>query len=591
MTIGMQKLDVSIARAMQHVEHMRNNFPNRKSGNGVDRAAGEYIVETMRSYGLDAQLQPFETFDSDIGEASLRLGGPDGQVLDCRPCLHIEPTREGGETAELVDVGPGAVSDYDGRDVRGKFVLAEVSYAPATPEKARIAASFGAAGIILMNWGKDDGAEIPWRALKSVWGNPTPESWHDMPRIAGISISRRDGIRLRRLMAEQSVIVHAFLTSKRVWRTLYQPIAWLHAPEKSPEHEQFVIVSGHLDSWDPGVTDNITGISSMLEIARCLAAQRDTLRRSAVFCFWNGHEVAEAAGSTYFVDSHWERINRDAVAYVNIDSVGMKGATEFHVNACPELSGFAETVSRAVYADTLPQKVTTLRRVGDQSFFGIGVPAMTGRHSYAQDVVKAENGATLGWYNHTEFDTIDVLDEAALAQDLDWCARSIATLVTAPVLPHRFAPRLADMAQRFSEILASGEDPADLARIPQAIEALKPAITWFDSYLDATKGDPRANRLAMRLARQLTFPTTCAIGKYGQDSYGVTTLTTPVPMLADLDTWRALAPDDLEARLLRTRLIRRRQTVTDALVAAGEMISDLQLVHECCAPSETLKFA
>ena len=580
MTIAMQTQDVSIARAMQHVEHMRNHFSNRKSGNGVDRAAGEYVVEAMRAYGLDARLQAFETFDSDVGTASFRLGGPDGEVIDCRPCLHVEPTREGGETAEIVDVGPGAVSDYEGKDVRGKFVLAEVSYAPATPEKARIAASFGAAGIILMNWGKDDGAEIPWRALKSVWGNPTPESWHDMPRIAGISISRRDGIKLRRMMAKGALTVHASLTSKRVWRTLYQPLAWLYAPETSPEAEQFVIVSGHLDSWNPGVTDNITGMASMLEIARCLSARRETLRRSVVFCFWNGHEVAEAAGSTYFVDSHWERINRDAVAYVNIDSVGMKGATEFHVNACPELGGFAERVSRAVYADTLPQKVMTLRRVGDQSFFGIGVSAMTGRHSYAQDVVNAENGATLGWYNHTEFDTIDVLDEASLAQDLDWAARAVATLVTAPVLPHRFGRRLEDMAQRFSAILATGEDPADLIRVPEAIEALKPAIAWFDAYLDQTQGDPHANRLAMRLARQLTFPTTSAIGKYGQDSYGVTTLAKPVPMLADLDTWRALAPDDLEARLLCTRLIRRRQTMTDALVAAGEMIADFRLLRD-----------
>ncbi len=587
----MQKLDVSIARAMEHVEHMCCHFPNRKSGNGVDRAAGEYIVEAMRAYGLDAQLQPFETFDSDVGQAGLRLGGPDGEVIDCRPCLHIEPTREGGETAELVDVGPGAVSDYGGKDVRGKFVLAEVSYAPATPEKARIAASFGAAGIILMNWGKDDGVEIPWRALKSVWGNPTPESWNDMPRIAGISISRRDGLKLRRLMAERPVIVHAWLTSKRIWRTLYQPLAWLHAPEASPEREQFVIVSGHLDSWNPGVTDNITGMASMLEIARCLSARRETLRRSVVFCFWNGHEVAEAAGSTYFVDSHWERINRDAVAYVNIDSVGMRGATEFHVNACPELGGFAETVSRAVFADTLPQKVTTLRRVGDQSFFGIGVPAMTGRHSYAQDVVKAENGATLGWYNHTEFDTIDVLDEASLAQDLDWCARSITTLLTSAVLPHRFTPRLEDMAQRFKDIIEAGEDPADLARILEAIEALKPVIAWFDAYLDQTQGDAHANRLAMRLARQLTFPTTSAIGKYGQDSYGVTTLTRPVPMLADLDTWRAVAPDALEARLLRTRLIRRRQSITDALVAAGEMIADFRLLLQRHTRAETLKDA
>ena len=582
MTSGISALDYSLAETLKHVDHMRTHFSNRKSGQGQDLAAGNYVVETMRALGLDAFLQPFDTFDSDIGEAELRLGGPAGETLACRPCLHVEPTPPEGLTAELVDVGPGAIADYEGKDVRGKLVLAEVSYAPATPEKARIAAAHGAAGIILMNWGSDDGREIPWRALKSVWGNPTPESWNDIPRIAGISISRADGIALRKRMASGPVTLHARLTATRLWRTLHQPLAWLHAPESAPERDQFVIVSGHIDSWDPGVTDNITGMAVMLEIARLLSRRRDSLRRSVVFCFWNGHEVAEAAGSTYFVDSHWERINRDAVAYVNIDSVGMKGAGEFHVNSCPELAGYSEALSRAVFADTLPQKVMTLRRVGDQSFFGVGVPAVTGRHSYAADVVKSQNGATLGWYNHTEFDTIEVMDAAALEADLDWCARYIHALVTAPVLPHRFTPRLDDLEARFAAMLGDGDDPADLARIPPALAALKADMEWLDAYLDnvaAGESDAlraRANRLVLRLARHLTFLTGSAVGRYGQDSYGVSMLAQPVPLLACLQDYRALDRGSTQARLVATKLIRLRHTVTDALEAARALIDDFR---------------
>jgi len=582
MTSSISALDFSLAETLKHVEHMRTRFPNRKSGQGLDLAAGNYIVDVMKSLGLDAALQPFETFDSDIGEAELRLGGPAGAAIDCRPCLHVEPTSTEGLQAELVDVGAGAIADYEGKDVRGKLVLAEVSYAPATPEKARIAASRGAAGIILMNWGSDDGREIPWRALKSVWGNPTPESWGDIPRISGISISRADGIALRKSLAEGPVVLHARLTATRVWRTLFQPLAWLHAPDSAPERDQFVIVSGHIDSWDPGVTDNITGMSVMLEIARLLSRQRDSLRRSVVFCFWNGHEVAEAAGSTYFVDTHWEQINRDAVAYVNIDSVGMKGTSEFHINSCPELAAYSQTLSNAVFADRLPQKVTTLRRVGDQSFFGVGVPAVTGRHSYDADLVKSQNGATLGWYNHTEFDTIEVMDAAALEADLDWCSRYIRSLVTNPVLPHRFTPRIADLEQRFAAMLGDGDDPANLARIPQAIGALRSQVEWLDSYLANDAGAQndamraRANRLVLRLARQLTFLTGSAAGRYGQDSYGVSMLALPVPLLACLQDYRSLPPGATQAKLLATKLMRLRHTVTDALETARGLIVDFR---------------
>ncbi len=585
MKTGMTALDYSFPTVMQHVDHMRTHFLNRKSGQGIDLAAGKYVVETMNAYGLDARLQEFETYDSDIGTSFVAIGGADGRVLASLPCLHIEPTPAQGLMAELVDVGPGGLSDYEGKDVRGKIVLAEVSYAPATPEKARIAASMGAAGIVLMNWGEDDSRYIPWRALKAVWGNPTPESWNDIPRLFGVSISRADGIILRDKMKDGPVSLHVRATASRVWRTLSQPLAWLHAPETSVERDQFVVVSGHIDSWNPGVTDNITGMSVMLEIARLLASKRDALRRSVVFCFWNGHEVAEAAGSTYFVDSHWESINRNAVAYVNIDSVGMKGTSEFHINSCPELGAFSEALSHAVFADTLPQKVTTLRRVGDQSFFGVGVSAVTGRHSYGADVVKAHNGATLGWYNHTEYDTIDVMDPQALEADLDWCSRYVHALVSEPVLPQRFSARLSDMRERFATILPEEETPAELAPIREGLTAIASRIGWFDAYLERAAGvedalRQRANRIVLRLARLLTFPTASASGRYGQDSYGISTLAYPVPLLAELEKFRAMERSSTDARLLSTKLIRLRHEITDALQAASDLIDDFRFMAE-----------
>lgn len=592
MTSGFSALDFSLAETLDHINRMSSRFPNRKSGQGQDLAAANYIIETMRSLGLDAALQPFETFDSEIGAAALKLGGPDGEEIACRPCLHVEPTPPEGLTAELVDVGAGGLADYEGKEVRGKLVLAEVSYAPATPEKARIAATMGAAGIILMNWGQDDGTEIPWRALKSVWGNPTPESWLEIPRIAGISISRADGIRLRKRLLAGPVKLDARLTASRKWQTLHQPIAWLHAPEDAPERDQFVIVSGHLDSWNPGVTDNITGMSVMLEIARLLSRRRDNLRRSVVFCFWNGHEVAEAAGSTYFVDSHWEKINRDAVAYLNIDSVGMRGAQEFHINSCPELAAYSAGLAESVFGDRLPHKVMTLRRIGDQSFFGIGVSAANGRRSYGAEVVASQNGATLGWYNHTEFDTLEVMDAAVLETDLDWCSRYVHALVTEAVLPHRFVPRVLDLEVRFRAMLDGHANPADLSRIPELVALLKSEAAWLDTYLDEhATAQPdrlrvRANRLLLRLARSLTFISGSASGRYGQDSYGASMLSQPVPLLACLLDYREMPADSTQARLLRTKLMRLRQTVTDALEAARLSIADFRALADAVTVSQ-----
>lgn len=582
MTFGSTRLPVSIERIMAHVDHMRTDTPFRKSGSGQDRRAGQYVVDTLNSYGLDAALQEFETFDSDPGEARLFVVGPQQREIRALACAHIEPTPAGGFTSEVVDVGPGGLSDYEGKDVRGKIVLAEVSYAPATPEKARIASVMGAAGIVLMNWGRDGEPDIPWRALKSVWGNPTPESWADIPRLFGVSISRDDGQLLRELMREGPLTLRAEVTAHREWRILPQPVAWLRAPETAPERDRFTIVSGHIDSWFPGVTDNITGDAVMMEIARVLAEKRSQLRRSLVFCFWNGHEVAEAAGSAYFVDALWEKINRDGIAYLNIDSVGMKGTNEFHVNTCPELRAFSQGVAEATLKGSLPISVGNLDRFGDQSFFGIGVAATTARHGFSKDVVSRYHGATIGWYNHTEHDTIEIVDREVLASDADYWARIANDLATAKILPHRFSPRIADLQARFATMLRDKRDPAALADIPVALAALAGPLAWLDSTLDALSASDdaelcaRANGLILRLSRQLTFITGSASGKYEQDSYGISTLHKQVPLLAMLDDYQAAAADSLEARLLTTRLMRQRHTVTDALTLAQDAVADFR---------------
>lgn len=573
---------VSIEKVMRHVRHMSTHTPFRKSGTDQDREAAEYVVAQMRSFGLEANVETFEVYDSDPGTVSLAVVSPQAIALEARACAHVECTPEGGYTGELIDVGPGAISDYEGKDVAGRIVLAEVSYSPATPEKARIAAAMGAAGIILMNWGRGDEPGMPWRGLKAVWGNPTPESWNDIPRLFGASISRKDGERLRALLREGPVTMKAEITASRDWREVCQPVAWLHAPETAPERDKFVIVSGHIDSWNPGVTDNITGDAVMLEVARVLSAARDRLRRSVVFCFWNGHEVAEAAGSTWFVDAYWERINVDAVAYLNIDSVGMKGTGLFNISSCPELAHFVTTCAERSLGDDMPIVVTNLERVGDQSFFGIGVAAATGRHGFTPEVVAEYNGATLGWYNHTEFDTIEMLDEAILERDLVYWNDVVTTLGTAPVLPHRFTPRIDDIDLRMTAMLSGlpADDPADPGRIVDALRLLRPLVAWFDLYLDGLPDDGdavvRANRAITRLSRQLTFITGSASGKYEQDSYGVSTLKLPVPFLSALEDYRRAEPGSDARHLLLTRLQRNRHVITDAMRTATDILADFR---------------
>lgn len=563
-------------RAMTHVRWLSERTPNRISGGGQDRLAAEYIRDTLASYGLAARLQEFDTYTSTIGSGALDVLSPEPWTPVVKPCLHIDPTPPEGVVAELVAVGPGGREDYAGLDVRGKIVLAEVSYAPATPEKARLAYEQGAIGIVLMNWGTSDQDNIPWRALKAVWGNPTRATWNEIPRLHALAITRRDGERLKAQCQQGGVEVRLRVTGQRLWARVAQPIAWLRAPESSPEREQFVVVSGHLDAWEPGVTDNASGNGVMIEIARLLAERRDELRRSVVFCFWNGHEIAEAAGSTYFVDTHWEELNRYGVAYTNIDSVGMRGADRLAVNSSPELRDAHQAIAEELFGERLPSK--RLERIGDQSFFGVGVPAIAARHALPDAVVQAWNGATLGWWNHTDKDTFDTLDEAVLERDGRFWAGLIHDLVSTELLPHLASPAAQELRTRFDTMLSEGEDPAELGRVRPLLDRLAERAAWLDALQADTKEAVLArNEALLRLSRHITPLRATVVGKYGQDSYGLSDLKEPVPMLAPLSRYRRLVAGDPERHLLTTELMRVRHRFTDALTAAIEVIDVLRL--------------
>lgn len=558
--------EFSVEQALKHVRWLTDNTPNRISGGGQDAKAAAYIVDTLNSYGLEASVQEFDTYTSSIGSARLEVLGDELWTPEVRPCLHIENTPAEGFEAELVAVGPGGEEDYVGKDVRGKIVLAEVSYSPATPEKARLAHRHGAAGMILMNWGRADQDFIPWRALKAVWGNPTRETWEGIPRLFALAVTRRDGERLKALSLERKLKIRMHVSGERRWARVGQPVAWLRAPESSPEADQFVVVSGHLDAWEPGVTDNATGNAVQLELARVLAQRRAELKRSVVFCFWNGHEIAEAAGSTYFVDTHWEQLNRSGVAYLNIDSVGMKGADHLVINSSPELS------AAHLGLPGLPEaglELRSLQRIGDQSFFGVGVPSIAARHGFPAELVREWNGATLGWWNHTEEDTFEQLDESVFAADARFWSALTWRFLTSTDLPFSAAALVADLQERLDSMVAAGESPVALEQVGAMLASLQQRAAELDAFQPRNAPDAvQRNRTLLSLSRALTSVRATVAGRYGQDSYGLTDLQQPLPLLAPLIRYRELDARDPERQLLLTELLRARQRLTDAVSTA-----------------------
>ncbi|MCL6449851.1 MAG: M28 family peptidase [Acetobacteraceae bacterium] len=565
-------------RALAHTRWLTEHTPYRISGGGQDRTAALYVRDRLAEAGLSAELQEFYTYCSFPEAASLHVVEPALGEMACQPCCHIAPTPEDGITAELVDAGGGSEEELARAEVSGRIVLCEVSYAPAPPEKARLAVHAGARGMVLMNWGLPDQTEIPMRALKMVWGNPTPVTFGEIPQISAVSVSRADGERLRRLCARGRTVVQMKAASTREWRPVVQPVGRL---EGTRWPRQFLLASGHLDAWEPGVTCNATGNGLMLELARVFGAFREHLGRSLVFAFWNGHEVAEAAGSTWFVDRMWDEVSQNCVAYLNIDSPGLRGVEHHAAASTLELADFHQAVERDVLGSAGPRQ--PLGRIGDQSFFGVGVPALAGRSPFPASELKRTHGAVFGWWNHTAADTLDKVDEAAFSRELRVYAAYIFRLLTSPVLPFSFV----GYARHLREALAgyAAGSPAELNLEPLAalagelerkaasLEALRRSLDGEVANSGAGPGEERVdevNRCLMRLSRVLGHATYTVAGRYGQDSYGLSVLSRPIPGLAAAPAMASMKRGTDAAETLLTDLLRQRNRIADALRDAVE---------------------
>jgi hypothetical protein len=561
-------------KVMEHVRWLTEKTPRRLSGTGDDRKAAEYICDQMSKYGLEAQLLEFETFNSTPLHSELRVLDPVSLLVQSLPCGHIQSTPPEGMTTELVYVGPGAMEDYEGKDVIGKAVLVEVSYSPPTPEKARIAAMKGAAAMICSNWGEDQEA-LCNRALKAVWGTPTVHNFNEIPKIAGLSISRRAGEFLRKLSFENpSVKVLIKAESLNKWEKLTQPLAILRGRGGS---ESFLLVSGHLDAWEPGVTCNATGNGVMLELARVFSKYRNSLSRDIYFVFWNGHEIAEAAGSTWFVDHYWDLLRDHCIGYFNIDSPGMKGGVRYEAVASRELIGFVKTTLPEVLGEE--PGVSDLRKIGDQSFLGIGVPSVSGRMALSPEDVRRNHGATLGWWNHTIEDTLDKVDCNNLKKDLAADATLILNWVNSEWLPYDFTTTAKTISQNLHHLHSHAGHLIELKSLAERADLLCSRISELNAMREQISsgnltGNQKddVNRTFMKLSRILTGPFQTNCSPYDQDSYGLTILSKPIPLLHPVLQLKETDRSKSESILLLTTLIKNRNRVSDALHQALEWV-------------------
>jgi aminopeptidase-like protein len=417
--------------------------------------AAEYVRNELLNIGLtDAVIEQFLsdgakeywTHTSPIGwtvnSAELRLVEPEEEKLivtyaDLPQSLHTfsNATPPEGVTAELVDVGAGTKpADYEGKDVKGKLVLAT-----GRARRVHELAVFkrGAAGVITDTLTFEmpnvrESLDIPdAHAYQSIW--PTAE---ELPKVTfGFSLSKRQGNQLRGLLkGGKPVRLKANVDAQLFPGNLDVVTATIPGTSKSAE-EIFLIA--HLCHPKPSANDNASGSGLLLEIARTVKALIDKGKierpMRTIRFIW----VPETSGSITYLHRH-EDLPQKLVAGINLDMVGQNQElckSTLNLDRTPDsLPSYLNDYVFSLMEESV-KEFDTPSAFGSTSTFRYATVAFSGGSDHAEftdSTIGVPCIMLLQWpdlFYHTSMDTIDKVSPESLRR-VGWIS-TVATLTLA----------------------------------------------------------------------------------------------------------------------------------------------------------------
>lgn len=217
---------------------------------------------------------------------------------------------------------------------------------------------------------------------------------------------------------------------------LYNVVAEIKGSSKPDE---YVIVSGHFDSWDgpgsQGAMDNGTGCALVFELARTFAKLHLRPARTIRFILWSGEEQG-LLGSRGYVEKHKDEIPK--IQAVLVEDEGQNPYEGIAVEKAME-PYIKDTVSQL--ASAYPQYPFSIRTVArltgggsdHNSFIRLGVPG------FQLDHAAGPVSYTEIW--HTQNDRISYVQQKCIAQNATYVGALAYHLADMPDRLPRVTPR------------------------------------------------------------------------------------------------------------------------------------------------------
>ncbi len=308
----------------------------RPPGSKAMREAQRLLADVLRKLGArNIHREPVPVLGWRPVPAKLELMTPYRRVYESIQHVH---SASGSFTAPLIEGGGISDETLDrlGCRVRGAVLLArghEVSGDKYLPLFARVrkALERGALGVIARNMYPGVGPAIELMGVSQ-----------QMP-IAVLGVSHEQGFELASLIRRSRARVRIDTAGKSYDTRCSNLVADIGPSRTTSE---MIILSAHLDSFysAPGSFDNLSGVVTLVEIARALAPARSKFRRTFRLVAFTGEEYG-FAGSKSYVRRHANEL--DSLRFIfNMDSLFPSTAEGIAVMWAPEMRAYIESALR-----------------------------------------------------------------------------------------------------------------------------------------------------------------------------------------------------------------------------------------------------
>jgi carboxypeptidase Q len=400
--------------AYRKLAELTDRIGHRLSGSPeLDRAIA-WAAQTMKDDGHDVHTEKVMVPHWVRGVEAAELIAPIARPLHVLGLGGTVATPKGGVTAPVVVVHDWAELDARHEAVKGAIVLYDVAMPAWTEEKgsgygetveyrgkgASRAAKLGAVAVLVRS--------VTAHSLRTPHtGAMTYEE--GVAKIPAVAVTVEDATLITRLAAQGPVKIHLRADDQTLPDVASaNVIGELRGSERPGE---IVVIGGHLDSWDvgQGAHDDGAGAVTMMQALTTLRKLGLVPRRTIRVVLFTNEENGLRGGRAYAKDHAGELGN--TVLAVESDSGGF-APRGFSVQTQPDQQDRVK--ARITDIAALLRPIGATRVTVGHGGADIGPMVASGVPTLGLDT----DGRTYFDIHHTDADTLDKVDPAALADDV-----------------------------------------------------------------------------------------------------------------------------------------------------------------------------